>query len=180
MLQIVTPEVESFNNETNTFIIDFKPQTLQLEHSLVSLSKWESTWCKPFLVKGDKTQAESVDYVRCMTLTQNVDPRIYEHLSQENIDAVTRYIDAPMTATTFFTPNTGHGNEIITSEIIYYWMIALNIPFECQKWHLNRLLTLIKVCTLKNQPTKKLSQAEMIERNRALNEMRRKQLNSRG
>ena len=185
MLRITIPAavVEEFNEETNEFVhrIVSKEQTLQLEHSLVSLSKGESKWCKPFLVKQEKTTEEIIDYVKCMTLTQNVDPAVYEHLTNENLADIMNYIDAPMTATTF--PNNGDGkksNELITSELIYYWMIALNIPFECQKWHLNRLITLVRVCNVKNQPPKKMSKREIMSRNRALNEARKKQLNTRG
>lgn len=162
-----------------------KFQTIQLEHSLVSLSKWEAKWHKPFLSKTDKTPEETEDYVRCMTLTQNVDPEIYKHLSAENIRSVNEYIKDPMTATWFSedrTKSKGKKNsgEQITAELIYYWMITLNIPLECQKWHLNRLLTLIRVCNVKNQPSKKMSKKDTIARYAALNAARRKQFNSKG
>lgn len=180
MLKIIVPESEQFNETLGEFIRT-KEQHLQLEHSLVSLSKWESKWCKPFLTKGDKTVLETMDYVICMTLTQNVPPHIYNALTKDNIDAVSRYIDAPMTATTFSDPKKTINREVITAEIIYYWMIALNIPFECQKWHLNRLLTLINVCNLKNQPpNKKVSQKELMSRNAALNAARKQALNTKG
>lgn len=185
MLQITIPAAvsEEFDDSNNEFVYKTvsKEQTLQLEHSLVSLSKWESKWCKPFLTKGEKTREEVLDYVRCMTLTKNVDPNVYYHLTNENITEIMNYIDAPMTATTFVDRDKGKGsNEQTTAELIYYWMIALNIPFECQKWHLNRLLTLIRVCNVKNQPPKKMSRREILSRNHALNEARRKQLNTRG
>ena len=180
MLRIVIPESELFNEQTGEFI-SVKKQTLQLEHSLVSLSKWESKWHKPFLGKEDKTFDETIDYIRCMTLSQNIDPNIYTFLTQENIKEINDYIGDPMTATTFSDDGNGRNNrEIITSELIYYWMVALNIPFECQKWHLNRLLTLIRVCNIKNQPPKKRSQGQIMSRNAALNAARRKQLNSKG
>ncbi len=116
-----------------------------------------------------------------MTLTQNVDPEVYSYLTSSNIDVINQYIDAPMTATTFREEKTGKPNrEQVTAEIIYYWMIALNIPFECQKWHLNRLLTLIRVCDIKNSPPKKMSKREIFKRNSALNAARKKQLNTRG
>ena len=116
-----------------------------------------------------------------MTLTQNVNPDIYFHLSKENVEQIKNYIDAPMTATTFRGDNRGGSNrEQVTAELIYYWMIALNIPFECQKWHLNRLLTLVRVCNIKNQPAKKMSKRELMSRNRALNEARKKRLNTKG
>ena len=180
MLRIVIPESELFNEQTGEFI-SVKKQTLQLEHSLVSLSKWESKWHKPFLGKEDKTFDETIDYIRCMTLSQNIDPNIYMFLTQENIKEINDYIGDPMTATTFSDDGNGRNNrEIITSELVYYWMVALNIPFECQKWHLNRLLTLIRVCNIKNQPPKKRSQGQIMSRNAALNAARRKQLNSKG
>lgn len=180
MLRIVIPAAEQFDDATQTFITT-KEQTLQLEHSLVSLSKWESKWQKPFLAREPKTTEESIDYVRCMTLTQNVDPNVYLAITPQLLAEVSAYIDASMTATTFPKSNKGKPNrEVITAEIIYYWMISYNIPFECQKWHLNRLLTLINVCNVKNGPQKKLSRKELYARNRALNAARRKKMNSRG
>ena len=180
MLQITIPAVEQWD-EINQEFISTKEQTLILEHSLVSLSKWESKWCKPFLSKDARTFEETIDYVRCMTITQNVDPNIYNFLTNKNIETVNDYIAAPMTAT-WFSKNSrkSTSGEQITSELIYYWMISLNIPFECQKWHLNRLLTLIEVCNVKNQPPKKMGRKEIMSRNTALNAARRKQLNSRG
>ena len=159
MLTITIPEQELFNELTNEFVRT-KSHTIQLEHSLVSLSKWESKWNKPFLSKDDKTIEQTLDYIQCMTITQNIDPMVYRFLTDENIRDINDYIDAPMTATTF--PDKGYpSREIITSEIIYYWMISLNIPMECQKWHLNRLLTLIRVCNVKNAPAKKMSRKEI-------------------
>lgn len=180
MLQITIPSSELWDEKNEEFI-HTKKQTLQLEHSLVSLSKWESKWCKPFLTRNEKTIEETIDYIRCMTLTQNVNQDVYNYLTNENIRQVNEYIDAPMTATKFLEDkNTKTSREQITSELVYYWMIALNIPFECQKWHLNRLLTLIRVCNIKNKPAKKMSKKEIMERNRALNEARKKQLHTKG
>ena len=180
MLQITIPAVELWDERKQEFITT-KEQTLQLEHSLVSISKWESKWCKPFLSKQEKTFEETLDYIKCMTITQNVDPEVYNYLTNENIEEINKYIEAPMTATYFSDDKTAKSSrEQITAELIYYWMIALNIPFECQKWHLNRLLTLIKVCNIKNQPPKKLSKKEIMSRNAALNAARRKQLNTKG
>lgn len=181
MLQITIPATEAWD-ERNQRFVQTKEQTLKLEHSLVSLSKWESKWCKPFLSKENKTYEETLDYVKCMTLTQNVDPDVYHCLNQDHIDQINNYIEAPMTATTI--SNEGNGkknNEIVTSELIYYWMIALQIPVDiCQKWHLNRLLMLIRVCNIKNQPPKKMGKRETMRNNTALNAARRKRLNSRG
>ena len=180
MLRITIPATELWDESKEEFI-NIKEQTLQLEHSLVSLSKWESKWCKPFLSKQEKTQEQIIDYVRCMTITQNVNPEIYKYLSRDNLKQINDYIDAPMTATWFSEDKNKKGNDKqITSEIIYYWMIAFNIPFECQKWHLNKLMTLIRVCDIKNQPPKKRSQKEIMSRNAALNAARRKRLNSKG
>lgn len=180
MLQITIPAGEQWD-EINQVFINTKEQTLQLEHSLVSLSKWESKWCKAFLTKNEKTDEETIDYIKCMTITQNVDPNVYNCLTKENVEQIKKYIEAPMTATYFSEEHSGKSSrEQVTSELIYYWMIALNIPMECQKWHLNRLLTLIRVCNIKNQPPKKMSKRAIMSRNAALNAARRKQLNTRG
>ena len=180
MLQITIPAGEQWD-EINQVFINTKEQTLQLEHSLVSLSKWESKWCKAFLTKNEKTDEETIDYIKCMTITQNVDPNTYNCLTKENVEQIKKYIEAPMTATYFSEEHSGKSSrEQVTSELIYYWMIALNIPMECQKWHLNRLLTLIRVCNIKNQPPKKMSKRAIMSRNAALNAARRKQLNTRG
>lgn len=181
MLQITIPAFEGFD-ETKQEFVSFKEQPLQLEHSLVSLSKWESKWCKPFLTKQEKTYEETLDYIRCMTLTKNVSPDVYARLSRGNINSINQYIEAPMTATWFSKDKPGgkSGSEQVTSELIYYWMISLNIPLDCEKWHLNRLLTLIKVCNVKNQPPKKMSKREIASRNAALNAARRKRLGTSG
>ena len=179
MLHITIPAVEQWDEVKQEFVYT-KDQTLSLEHSLVSLSKWESKWCKAFLTKQEKTFEETLDYIKFMTITQNVDPKVYNYLTNENIDEVNRYIEAPMTATYFSEDKTSKiSREQVTAELIYYWMISLNIPFECQKWHLNRLLTLIKVCNIKNTPPKKRSRKDIMSRNAALNAARRKQLNTR-
>ncbi len=179
MLKITIPGREMFNEKTQEFF-NMKEYTLQLEHSLVSVSKWESKWNKPFLDKKPKSIEETIDYIRCMTITQNISPDVYNNLTQENIDAVNKYIDAPMTATTFSNNKGKINNEVITSELIYYWMTALNVPMEAQKWHLNRLLTLIRVCNVKSQPGKKMSKRDIMQRNASLNAARRAKLNSKG
>lgn len=182
MLQITIPlSPEGWDEEKQEFV-EPRTKVLQLEHSLVSLSKWESKWCKPFFSKKEKTEEETIDYIKCMTITQNVDPEVYDHLTPSIIKQIEEYIEAPMTAT-YFSDDKSRGrgaNEQITAELVYYWMIALNIPFECQKWHINRLLTLIRVCNIKNQPPKKMSRREIMSRNAALNAARRKQLNTKG
>lgn len=180
MLRITVPAAEFFDEVREEFVYA-KEVTLQLEHSLVSLSKWESKWNKAFLGKQEKTDEEILDYVRCMTLTQNVDPEVYTRLSAQNYAAINAYIEAPMTATYFSEDKQSKGNrEVVTSELIYYWMISYNIPVEFQKWHLNRLLTLIRVCNIKNSPPKKRSKRELMRRNAALNAARRNRLGSKG
>ena len=180
MLKITIPARQLWDERRNEFLYT-KEVTLQLEHSLVSISKWEAKWNKAFLGDKPKSTEEVKDYIRCMTLTQNVDPLVYDFLTQENINEVNEYIKAPMTATKFFKGEEPiRHSETITSELIYYWMIALEIPVEFQKWHLNRLLTLVRVCQLKNQPAKKMNKRQIIERNARLNAERRARLNSRG
>lgn len=180
MLQIVIPAIEQWDEQKQEFI-QTKGQTLQLEHSLVSLSKWESKWNKAFLSKEAKTYEETLDYIKCMTVTPNVNPDIYNGLTREHIAKINKYIEAPMTATTFVENKGSKSNrEIITAELIYYWMIALNIPFECQKWHLNRLLTLIRVCNIKNTPPKKMGKKATANQYAQLNAARRQRLGSKG
>lgn len=181
MLEIKVPAGEQWDEARQVFIYT-EECTLQLEHSLVSLSKWESKWHKPFNTRDRKTPEETIDYVRCMTLTPDVDPSVYSGLTNENIDAINKYIEDSMTATRFSKDinNGKSSSEQITAELIYYWMISFQIPFECQYWHLNRLLTLIKVCNIKNQPPKKMGKRELMSRNAALNAARRKQYNTRG
>lgn len=181
MLRITIPGVEQWDEAKQEFIYT-KEQTLSLEHSLVSVSKWEAKWHKPFLSKSDKTIEETIDYVRCMTLTQNVDSQIYNYLTNDNISQVNQYIAEPMTAT-WIQEEKGKPTPMrkqITSELIYYWMITLNIPMECQKWHLNRLLMLIRVCNAENKPRKKRSNREILRDNARINAERRKRWNSKG
>lgn len=159
-----------------------KPVTFQIEHSLVSISKWEARWKKPFLSKTDeRTAEEMLDYIRCMTITQNVDPNIYHFLPESVINEIKDYMDDPMTATTINTSNSQKNDRsIVTTELIYYWMTAFNIPFTCEKWHFNRLMTLIRICDIKNSPQKKMGANEMRARNRKLNAERRKAMHSKG
>ena len=181
MLTINIPiSPEGWDEEKQEFV-EPKSQTLQLEHSLVSLSKWESKWQKPFYSNKEMSEEETLDYIKFMTLTKNVDPDVYTHITRDNIKEIMDYIGNPMTATTFYKEDKVSNNrEVITSELIYYWMIASNIPFECQKWHLNRLITLIRVCSIKNTPPKKRSKRDIMSRNAALNASRRRQLNTNG
>lgn len=182
MLQILVPGRESFNEQTQEFIVT-KDQSLRLEHSLVSISKWEAKWQKPFLDNNKKTVSENIDYIKCMTLTQNVDPNVYYCLTSSNMQDVMDYIDSPMSATWFSNQSYiagGRNGEVVTSELIYYWMVQFQIPFECQKWHLNRLLTLIRICSIKNQPPKQMSKNAILKQNTALNKARRAKTRSKG
>jgi len=178
MLNITIPATEQYDPVDEVFH-NTKETQLTLEHSLVSISKWESRWCKPFL-GTKKNDEETLDYIRCMTITKNVDPIIYICLSSDVIDQVNRYINLPMTATWFAKQDGPPSKEIITSELIYYWMTAFNIAYDCHTWHLNRLLTLIRVCNVKTNPPKKMSRQELIDRNRSLNEQRKNAANTKG
>ena len=179
MLDIIIPETEVFDEKTMSFTT-FKEQKLTLEHSLIAVSKWESKFEKPFL-SSEKSSIETLEYIKCMTLTQNVKPETYLRLSPQNVEDIKAYIEAPMTATTFKKiERRGGKKEIITAELIYYWMIAFNIPFECQKWHLNKLLTLIEVCARKNETPKKMSRREISAQHRAINKANRERFHTKG
>lgn len=182
-LKLAVPPTEiGYNPQTREFLYSHdKTVTLTLEHSLVSLSKWESKWKKPFLSQKELTHEETVDYIRCMTLTQNVDPKVYNGITDELIEQVNAYIKDPMTATWFAKDDKKkHESVIITSERIYYWMTVCQIPPEYQKWHLNRLITLIRVCEVESRPKKKIPQKDTAAQYRALNAKRRKALRSKG
>ena len=180
MLTITVPAIEMWDEAKEEFV-NAKEQTLLLEHSLVSLSKWEQKWHKSFLFTKDITFEETISYIKCMTLNEDVDQDVYSRLTRKNIEDINDYIKDPMTATTFRNIDNGRKNgEIVTAELIYYWMISLGIPFECREWHLNQLITLIRVCSIKNSPNKKMSRRELMSQNAALNAARRQQLNSRG
>lgn len=159
MLPVYVPAAEFFDERTEEFI-EVKACTLQLEHSLISISKWEAKWRKPFLGTDEKTEEETLDYIRCMTITQNVDPMVYKAMPNSEIQRIKEYINAPMTATWFKDDKRPPSRKVITSELVYYWMIAQNIPFECEKWHFNRLMTLIRICGEKSAPQKKMSKSD--------------------
>lgn len=182
MLQLKVSSDELWDESISEFI-PAKTVVIQLEHSLVSLQKWESKWHKAFFSKGSLTEEETLDYVKCMTLTENVSDETYELISKSpsNMQEIMSYIDNPMSATVI--ADTGKktlNGEKITAELIYYWMISLNMPAEYSHWHLNQLITLIRVCNIKNTPPKKLSPKEIAQRNRELNEKRKKELNTKG
>ena len=181
MLVVHVPESERFDEATNEFIY-VKETNIQLEHSLVSLSKWESRCHKPFFHPTmKKSNEETLDYIRCMTITQNVDPNVYKAVDDSIVRKVNDYIKDPMTATWFSNEeNKKHQSQIITAERIYYWMIALQIPPEYRKWHLNQLITLIRVCEAENRPKKKIPSAETLAQYKAINAKRRNALRSKG
>jgi len=192
MLKITIPDqprqqLWDESKEEFIYLPGVKGCELTLEHSLLSISKWESIWCKPFLKKEDRTVEETLSYIECMTISpSNVDPEVYKRIPATEYERVQNYINSPATATIIsdIDSNGGKGSrgEIKTSELIYYYMTVCNIPFECQKWHLNRLLTLIRVCEIKNNPKgqKKLSPNEIRKNNDKLNEERRKAMHSKG
>jgi len=180
MLKITVPGRELWD-ENNSVFVQMKSTDLVLEHSLVSLSKWESAYKKPFLTKEKKTREETIDYIRFMTITQNVNDEVYDQMSEETISAISKYIEDPMTATTFPDKDKGGASrEVITSELIYYWMIAFTIPVDREKWHLNRLLTLIRVCSIKSKQSKPRSKSDILRQNKHLNDLRRQKLNTKG
>lgn len=192
MLQLTVPaEVEELWDEVNERFVYkelAKPVTLELEHSLISLSKWESTWCKRYFECEEKTYEESKSYIKCMTIGKNVPDAVYDRImkNKDLIKQITDYIKAPMTATTFSTygkeTTNGYNTDIkkVSSERIYFWMIEHGIPYQFEKWHLNRLLTLIRVCNMYRSDSKKLSHAEATKRNSQINKMNRARFNSKG
>jgi hypothetical protein len=180
MLKLVIPGDEYFNEEDETFetVGDVE---LELEHSLVSLSKWESKFKKPFLSDDPKTAQEIYWYVDAMIISPIYPADSLLRLTKQNIQQINDYIESTESATTFGEmPERKARGEIITSELIYYWMVAFNIPFECEYWHLNRLFALIRICNIKNSKPRKMSNREVSQRNRELNAVRRAQYNTKG
>lgn len=180
MLKVVVRGDEFYDEAAERFV-SVGDVSLDLEHSLISLSKWESKHEKPFLSPGKKSTEEVLDYIKFMIITTNVPSDILSKFSSENILAVQAYIDSSQSATTFGAmPQTRGRGETITAELIYYWMVAFNIPFECETWHLNRLFALIRICNIKNSKSKKMSRTELAARNRELNAQRKAQLGTTG
>lgn len=180
MLEIIVEGTELFDEGTYK-ITKTKPTLLKLEHSLLSISKWESKWKIPFLKEPNKSNEEFIDYVRCMTITQNVDPSVYRALSLKNINDIKMYIEDPMTATWFNkSEKTNKNGRVVTSELVYCWMAQNQIPFECDRWNFNRLLTLIRVCNSENSPRKRMSSKNVLKQNASLNAKRKQALNTRG
>lgn len=180
MLQVTVPAFEAYDSDKNLFI-NFKEQTLAFEHSLLSISKWEAKWCKPYLAKDPKTLEETVSYLQFMCLTPNVNPIVFRALPADVINEIRDYIEKPKTATKISSKGRGPRNaQVMTSELLYYYMIANEIPFECQKWHLSRLITLINICQEKNAPKKKMKKGDILRQNAALNAARRAKTGSKG
>lgn len=183
-LRIVIPKRDDVWDEAKNKFVSVKETSLVLEHSLVSISKWEAKWKRPFLHDGPKNTEEVLDYIKCMTLTQNVDPNVYLFLTNENIKQITAYLEDPMTATTVTNhrnPNSRQNKEILTSELIYYYMAANSLPIEFQKWHINRLLMLLTICGIKNSPdNQKMNKRETASYYAALNKARRAKKHSKG
>lgn len=184
MITITIPAEEYYDEEKNEFYTT-KEITINLEHSLISISKWEAKWHKAFMSKKKRTSEETLDYFRCMTVNK-VDPRVFDRLSSKNVSDILEYINEPMTAVymdkrTFAGEGEKFSKDVVTSEVLYYYMISLGIPFECEKWHLNRLLSLIHVCQVKNSSGKNhMSRSQLNRRNASLNAARRKAHNTKG
>lgn len=184
MLEIVIPEQEKYEEETGKFI-QTKKTTLKLEHSLISVRKWEAKWHKLFLENEDKTFDELLDYIRCMTLNrEKIDQNVYRFLTNEDLEKIVTYIQDPMTATWFHNNNrigaSNRTGEKVSAEIIYYWMIAQNVPVEFERWHLNQLLTLLKVVNIKSGGEKKMSKKEAAAQRATLNKQRRMKYKTKG
>ena len=179
-ITITIPDRDFYDQELNQFVT-VKGRSLSFEHSLLSITKWESKWHKPYLSKTEKTKEEAIDYLRCMCLDKVDDPIIFMAIDEKGMTEVAKYIEDPMTATTFREDKNRPSREIITNEIVYYWMTELNIPFDpCQKWHFNRLMTLIRVASIKKQPPKKMGKKEWAAQRSAINAQRRAKYNSKG
>lgn len=180
MLKIVVGSRENYDESSSEFVSE-GGTAIELEHSLLSLSKWESEFEKPFLGPTPKTSEEVIAYIQCMCLTENPPPGIFHNLSRENITQINDYIDAKMTATWFTEePGAPKSREVVTAELVYYWMTAFTIPFECERWHLNRLFTLIRICNIKQEKPKTMSRTEIAARNRELNAKRKASFNTTG
>ncbi len=179
-LTVTIPDKELFDAKTGHFIT-IRGRSIVLEHSLLSVVKWESKWHKTYFDKVQKTPEESVDYIRCMCITQNVDPSVFLAMNKETVQKIADYINDPMTGTKLRKIQQKPNREIVTNELIYYWMTEFGIPFDpCEKWHLNRLMTLIEVCARKNSPPKKRGAKQMAQERSALNAQRRAKYNTRG
>lgn len=180
MLSIIVPGKEHFNEETQEFETR-GDVVLHLEHSLASLSKWESIWEEPFLSNGQRTTEQLISYVECMCVCAVSSSEVFSRLTEENVESINAYLDSKQSATRITEiKNQAPSREVVTSELIYYWMVSYRIPFECDQWNLNRLFTLIRICGIKNTKQKPMSKAALAARNRELNAQRRQQLGTNG
>lgn len=182
MLQITVPGTETWDEEKNLFSYS-KPFVLRLEHSLVSISKWEMRWEVPYLKtleRKEMTERQFIDYVKCMTMNQNVPEDVYENLTYANAEAIKEYIDRKMTAAWIAKGVARPSQETVTSDLIYYWMFSFGVPKECEKWHLNRLMMLLDIFAVKNSNNNKMSKADIYKQNRAINEARKAKYHTRG
>lgn len=178
-LKLDIPQTELFDESTNKVYM-CKPCSITLEHSLVSIHKWEQKYHRSFFSKGPKTRDELLDYIRFMTLTSNVDPLVYYSLKSYHFKDIDEYMNNPMTASTIVDTNQGKSRDVVTAELVYWWMIEFQIPYECRKWHIKTLMSLIRVCNAKSQKPKKMPKKAVMNQYSALNELRRQQMNSRG
>lgn len=176
----LTIKGHEYVDETDMTFIQVPDMVLEFEHSLVSLSKWESKYEKAFLSRNEKTVDETLDYIKCMCLTPEVPDHVFGSLTNDHYNQVREYIDKNNHATTFSDKPGPPSREIITAEVIYQWMVALTVPFETQYWHLNKLMALIKVCNIKSQPPKKMNKTALASRNRNLNAARRASMGTTG
>ena len=180
MIKITIPETELYDSNTSSFIRT-TPTVVTLEHSLASMSKWESKWELPFFGTAEKTKEQVLDYTRLMVIGEEIDPNVFSGLTAENVRVIKDYIESKQTATWFSSEQRGpHSRKIITTEVIYSWMISQGIPFECQYWHINRLLTLIRVISESQEKPKKMRKSSVMSQNRMLNAQRRARLGSSG
>lgn len=180
MLKIEIPEREYYDERIERFG-RIKATTLYLEHSLISISKWEAKWHIPFF-ESEKTPEQTMDYIRCMILNREIDEKadVLNFLTQQDVEKINTYINDPMSATTIKDTGGRVNPQKVTSELVYYWMIQYNIPSDFEKWHINRLIMLIRVCSEESKPKKKMSRAEIMAQNRARNAARKARLNTKG
>jgi len=180
MLTLTLPGQEFFDEVREVFV-NTEPDVVHLEHSLLSLSKWESEFCKPFLSSAAKTDAEVLRYIELMVLADQTPVSFLGRLTREHFEEINEYMNSSRSATTFPDQKKASGRgETITAELIYYWLSSFRIPFDCETWHLNRLFALIRIASIKNSPPKKMSANELARRNHELNEQRKQMLGTSG
>ena len=175
VLKILIPGKEDWDEANQCFIYS-KDTVLNLKHSLVSIAKWETNWNISFLDKFGKketTVEQVLDYIRCMTINQNIDPNVYKCLTNKNVEDVFTYIGSSMTATTFSDHLKPGRKRIVTSELVYSWMIDFGVPFQCEKWPFDRLITLLRVCEAEHREHKKGSTSSAMKRNRDIKQRNR-------